>query len=137
MGSINLTHPTSADLLDDAVMPEGATDEVLHFLGSYPAMLSQKGDSLGRRWSLIRNMGKTVSDLRRGLSIRCLAPRGETVEGRLLRHRARPCRGVSAFEAVGEQPAVAAVEHSETARKICHINMVSGDGDVLCGTRVS
>ena len=30
--SVNLTHTTSADLLDDAVMPEGATDEVLHCL---------------------------------------------------------------------------------------------------------
>jgi len=27
---IDLTHPTLADLLDDVVMPEGATDQVLH-----------------------------------------------------------------------------------------------------------
>ena len=32
LASIDFTHPTSADLLDDAVMPERATDEVLHCL---------------------------------------------------------------------------------------------------------
>ncbi|MBD3853454.1 MAG: hypothetical protein IFJ96_01625 [Acidobacteria bacterium] len=28
--SVDLTHPALADLLDDAVVPEGSTDEVLH-----------------------------------------------------------------------------------------------------------
>jgi hypothetical protein len=30
MRPIHLTHPTLADLLDDAIVPEGATDEVRH-----------------------------------------------------------------------------------------------------------
>jgi hypothetical protein len=31
MRPVNLTHPTSADLLDYAIVTEGATDEVSHF----------------------------------------------------------------------------------------------------------
>jgi hypothetical protein len=34
-------HPALADLLDDAVVAEGATDEVSHCLGSSGAMVSQ------------------------------------------------------------------------------------------------
>ena len=43
-GPVHLTHPASADLLDDAVVPEGATDEVLHCLGSQRAyVIAVKG----------------------------------------------------------------------------------------------
>jgi hypothetical protein len=31
MGAVYLTHPALADLFDDAVVAEGATDEVSHF----------------------------------------------------------------------------------------------------------
>ena len=31
MGAVHLAHPAGADLVDDAVVAEGATDEVLHF----------------------------------------------------------------------------------------------------------
>ena len=41
MSPVNLTHPALADLFDDAVMAEGAIDEVLHCLGSSGAMVSQ------------------------------------------------------------------------------------------------
>ena len=34
MRPVHLTHPTSADLLDYAIVTEGATDEVSHCLGS-------------------------------------------------------------------------------------------------------
>ncbi len=41
MRPVHLTHPAFADLLDDAVVPEGATDEVSHCLDSSRAMVSQ------------------------------------------------------------------------------------------------
>jgi hypothetical protein len=40
-GPVDHPHPTRTDFLDDAVVAKRATDEVLHFLGSSAAMLSQ------------------------------------------------------------------------------------------------
>jgi hypothetical protein len=34
VGAVHLPHPTLADLVDDAVVAEGATDEVSHCQGS-------------------------------------------------------------------------------------------------------
>ena len=41
VGPIHHAHPALADLVDDAVVAEGATDEVSHYLDSYGAMVSQ------------------------------------------------------------------------------------------------
>jgi hypothetical protein len=40
-GARKIPDPALADLIDDAVVPEGATDEVSHCLGSCGAIVSQ------------------------------------------------------------------------------------------------
>jgi hypothetical protein len=50
-GAVHLPHPALADLLDDAVVPKGATDEVLHCWGSQPAYgIAAKGALRDWRW---------------------------------------------------------------------------------------